>query len=125
MKLGMRQFERKCMVMTSERGGGFRNWLGDSYPKGPCTHIVYTLALKSPKYLYRDSTLSIYYLGTWTLRVCVTTDFITKSVHQLRGSYFDLNHARFFLEDLILSSHSKTRTASDVMIYRQLPCGDN
>ena len=36
-------------------------------PKGPCTHIVHTLA---PKYLYSDyfKEKVIYYLGTWTLR---------------------------------------------------------
>ena len=36
--------------------------------KGPCAHIVCTLALK---YLYRDyfkAKVYIYYLGTWTLR---------------------------------------------------------
>ena len=39
-----------------------------SYPEGPCTQIVYTLALK---YLYRDYIKAKVYtnLGTWTLRV--------------------------------------------------------
>ena len=38
-------------------------------PKGPCTQIVYTLG---PLYLYREYFMAkgIYYLGTWTLRVC-------------------------------------------------------
>ena len=33
-------------------------------PKGPCTQIVDTLALK---YLFKEKSIYIYYLGTWTL----------------------------------------------------------
>ena len=37
-------------------------------PKGPCTQIVYTLALKYSIFRYFGGQC-IYYLGTWTLRI--------------------------------------------------------
>ena len=70
-------------------GGGSRNLQqpfepmsrGVPSPKGPCTQIVYTLG---PMYPYREyfSGQSIYYLGTWTLRVLGVQRLEKRSAHE-------------------------------------------
>ena len=51
-----------------DSGGTLLDCPGGLSPKGPCTQIVYTLALKYSIYRYIAMGQSIYYLGTWTLK---------------------------------------------------------